>query len=131
MARLRFYARGTAQVSDVHAQEHPTHPVRRFIGRHLQEVLPGRWSWVPKDTPDETPYHPDLAKACRDGHLWPADEYTAKMCSNSEVKVAFDPNFGGELTETIKAFKAKKAAAEAEPKAEETIKPAAGRKGDG
>ena len=108
-ARLRFYARGTALVADVHAQEHPTHPVRRFIGRRWQEVLPGQWGWCPTEKPHECDYHHDLARACRDGDLWPADEETAKA-----LGVAFDPNFGGEETETIKAWKARHAPAKAE-----------------
>lgn len=112
MSRLRFYARGTAQVTDPHAQERGT---RRCIGRRWQEVEPGRWSWVPTGEPQECDYHHDLAKACRDGDLWPADEATAKECG-----AGFDPTFGGEETETIRAFKAK---TKPEPKA-------AGGKGD-
>lgn len=108
--RLRFYARGTALVADVHAQEHPKHKSRRFIGRRWQEIAPGQWGWCPTETPQECDYHHDLARACRDGNLWPADEATAKACG-----VAFDPDFGGEETETIKAWKAKQATASAPP----------------
>lgn len=99
--RLRFYARGTALVADVHAQEHPTHPIRRFVGRRWQEALLGRWAWAPTETPQECDYHHDLVRACKDGDLWPADEETAAVCG-----VPFDPDFGGEETETIKAWKA-------------------------
>jgi hypothetical protein len=98
--RLRFYARGTALVADVHAQEHPTHPIRRFVGRRWQEVMPGRFAWCPTEAPQELDYHHDLARACRDGDLWPADEETAKA-----VGVAFDPTFGGEETETIRKWR--------------------------
>lgn len=108
MARLRFYARGTALVTDVAAQERG---IRRFIGRRFQEVLPGRWAWVPTGEPQAVEYSGDLAKACRDGDLWAADEETARAC-----RVPFDPKYGGELTETIKAFKEKKAAEEAAKK---------------
>ena len=100
--RLRFFARGTALVADVHAQEHPTHSTRRFIGRRWQEVLPGQWAWTPTEAPQECDYHHDLVRAARDGDLWPADEATALVC-----KLAFDPTFGGEETETIKAWRAK------------------------
>jgi hypothetical protein len=97
--RLRFYCRGTAQVTDVHAQERG---VRRCVGRRWQEVLPGRWAWVPTGQPQETEYSADLVKAARDGDLWPADQATAGVCG-----VAFDATFGGEVAETIKAFKSK------------------------
>ena len=100
--RLRFYARGTALVADVHAQEHPTHPTRRFIGRRWQEALPGRWAWAPTEAPQECDYHHDLVRAAKDGDLWPADEDTAKACG-----LAFDPDFGGEETETIKQWRAR------------------------
>ena len=106
--RLRFYARGTALVADVHAQEHPKHATRRFIGRRWQEVMPGRWAWCPTEAPQECEYHHDLTRACRDGDLWPADEATAKACG-----VSFDPNFGGEETETIKAWRARSNVAQA------------------
>lgn len=101
MGKLRFYARGTAQVTDPHAQERG---LRRCIGRRWQEVEKGRWAWVPTEKPQECDYHHDLAKACRDGDLWPADEETA-----AALGVGFDPSFGGERTETIREFKAKKA----------------------
>ena len=101
--RLRFYARGTALVADVHAQEHPTHPVRRFVGRRWQEVMTGRWAWVPTESAQDCEYHHDFVRACKDGDLWAADEETAAACG-----VAFDPEFGGEETETIKAWKAKR-----------------------
>lgn len=131
MAKLRFYARGTALVTDVHAQERG---IRRFIGRRWQEVLPGRWAWVPTGEPQTVDYHGDLVKACRDGDLWAADEATAKAC-----RVPFDPKFDNETTETIKAFKEKKAAEEAAAKAADkpgekpADKPAGkpGGKGDG
>lgn len=100
--QLRFYARGDALVADVHAQEHPTHAVRRFIGRRWQEVAPGEWGWCPTEKPQATEYHHDLVRACRDGDLWPADAETAKACG-----VAFDPTFGNEETETIKAWRAR------------------------
>jgi hypothetical protein len=106
--RLRFFARGTALVADVHAQEHPTHSVRRFIGRRWQEVLPGRWAWAPSEKPQETDYHHDLVRAARDGDLWCADEETAKACG-----LGFDANFGGEETESIKAWKARNNIAQA------------------
>jgi hypothetical protein len=123
--RLRFYCRGTALVEDVHAANR-TKPLRRFIGRRWQEALPGRWVWAPTEQPQEVDYHADLVKACKDGDLWPADEATAKACG-----VGFDPDFGGERTETIKAFKEKNAADPA-PKADEAPKKAgsAGGKGD-
>lgn len=105
--QLRFYARGTALVADVHAQEHPTHPVRRFIGRRWQEVAPGEWGWCPTEAPQSVEYHHDLARACRDGDLWPADAETAKA-----LNVPFDPNFGDEETETIKAWRARAHAAQ-------------------
>ena len=102
--RLQFYARGTALVADVHAQEHPTHPVRRFVGRRWQEVTVGRWGWVPTEEPQECEHHHDLVKAAKDGDLWPADQETAKACG-----VGFDPDFGGEATDTIKGWKARNA----------------------
>lgn len=101
MGTLRFYARGTAQVTDPHAAERG---IRRCVGRRWQEVQPGRWSWVPTDKLDECEYHHDLAKACRKGDLWPADEETA-----TALNVAFDPTFGGEVTESIKDWKSKAA----------------------
>lgn len=108
MARLKFYARGTAQVTDPHAQERGT---RRCIGRRWQEVTTGRWAWVPTEKPQETDYHADLVRACKDGDLWPADEATAKACG-----VGFDPDFGGERTQTIREFKGQaQAATEAPP----------------
>jgi hypothetical protein len=103
MSRLSFYARRTALVADPHAQERG---VRRFIGRRWQEVTTGRWSWVPSGKPQETDYHHDLVKACKDGDLWAATPETATACG-----VPFDPDFGGEFTESIKAFKAKVAPA--------------------
>jgi len=130
--RLRFYARGTALVADVHAQEHPTHPVRRFVGRRLQEVMPGRFGWCPTETPQELDYHHDLVRACKDGDLWPADEETAKACG-----VAFDATFGGEETETIKAWRARAAAggqAPAQPPKKEekpSVAKTTGGKGEG
>ncbi len=106
--RLRFYARGTALVTDPHAQDRG---VRRFIGRRWQEVLPGRWAWCPTGEPQAVAHHGDLVKAARDGDLWPADEETAKACG-----LPFSDAFDTETTETIKAFKAAKAAADAPPK---------------
>lgn len=123
--RLRFLARGTSLVADVHAQEHPTHPVRRFVGRRWQEVLPGRWSWVPTGEPQECEYHPDLVDAVKKGDLWAADEESAAFCG-----VGFDPDFGDEETETIKAWKAKQASAAA-PKKEEPRRPKAEEKSSG
>jgi hypothetical protein len=123
--RLRFFARGTALVADVHAQEHPTHPVRRFIGRRWQEVLPGRWAWAPSEKPQECDYHHDLARAARDGDLWPADEETAKACG-----LAFDPAFGGEETETIREWRAKHNVAQAAIAPKDDAKPADGAKTD-
>jgi hypothetical protein len=120
MGRLRFYARGTAQVTDVHAQERG---VRRCVGRRWQEVTTGRWAWVPTEEPQEIDYHADLVRACRDGDLWAADAATAKEC-----RVPFDPTFGGEVTETIKAFKAKKA--DEAKQVGDGGKPSAGGKGD-
>lgn len=115
--RLRFYARGTALVADVHAQEHPTHPIRRFVGRRWQEVVPGRFAWCPTEDPQELAYHHDLTRACKDGDLWPADEETAKACG-----VAFDATFGDEETDTIKAWRARANVAQAAiaPKKTET-----------
>jgi len=115
MARLKFYARGTALVTDPHAQERG---IRRFVARRWQEVATGRWAWCPTEKPQETDAHPDLIRAARDGDLWPADEATAKACG-----LGFDPTFGGERTQTIKEFKSEKASEpagekpSAEPKA--------------
>lgn len=120
--KLRFLARGTAQVTDPHAQERG---IRRCIARRWQEVMPGRWSWVPTEEPQAVDTHPDLVKACQDGDLWPADEATAKAC-----RVAFDPNFGNEETETIKAFK-EKAAAPAKADVPEKKAASAAGKGEG
>lgn len=106
--RLSFFARRDALVSDPHALEREKRPTRRFVGRRWTEVMAGRWAWVPADKPEAIDYHHDLVKAAKDGDLWPADEYTAKVCG-----LAFDPNFGGEETETIKAWKAKQDAAAA------------------
>jgi hypothetical protein len=116
---LRFYCRGQALVADVHAQERGK---RRFVGRRWQEVLPGRWGFCPTEQPEELPYHHDLAKACRDGDLWAADEATAKACG-----VPFDPDFGGEMAETIKAFKAKAEKAKAEKKDDAKAAPGGGK----
>lgn len=126
--RLRFYCRATAQVTDPHAQERG---IRRCIGRRWQEVTTGRWAWVPSGKAQEVDSHPDLVKACQDGDLWPADEATAKICG-----VGFDPKFGDELTESIKAKKAqledeKKKAAEEEAAKKKASGAAAGGKGDG
>jgi hypothetical protein len=88
--KLRFYARGTAHVSDFDALERPN-PLRRFIGRRLTEMEGGRMAFVPKPDPDEVTARPELVKAARDGELWPADEETARACG-----VAFDPTFAGE-----------------------------------
>ena len=115
--RLRFYCRGTAQVTDFPAAERG---VRRCVGRRWQEVLPGTFAWVPSGKPQEVDYHHDLVKACFDGDLWPADEATAKTC-----KVGFDPLFGEEPTQTIREFRAASEPAKAEapaPKAEEPAK---------
>ena len=114
-ARLRFYARGTAQVTDPHAQERG---VRRCIGRRWQEVTTGRWSWVPTDKPEECDYHHDLVKACRDGDLWPADQETAEL-----LKLPFDPTFGAEPTQTIREFKAKTEPGKTEPAKGDDAKP--------
>lgn len=137
--RLSFYCRRDALVSDPHALDR-SH--RRFVGRRLQETAPGMFNWVPTGQPETLDYHTDLLQACFDGDLWAADEVTAKAC-----RVGFDPTFGGEETETIKAFRARLAGevpatfaegpkdaeppkAEA-PKAEATTKPAKpGGKGD-
>jgi hypothetical protein len=114
--RLRFYAKGTAQVTDPHAQERN---LRRCVGRRWQEVLPGRWAWVPTGEPQEIDYHPDLVKAVKDGDLWPADAETAKA-----IGVPYDDAFTGDaMTETIKAYKAKKAAEAAPPPKEDKPKP--------
>jgi hypothetical protein len=88
--KLRFYARGTAHVSDFDALERPV-PLRRFIGRKLQEApgAPGRFAFVATGKPDEVSARPEVIKAARDGELWPADEATAQACG-----VAFDPKFG-------------------------------------
>ena len=102
MPQLRFYARRDALVADVHAQEHPTHPVRRYIGRRWQEVNPGQWGWAATEEGQTVEYHHDLARACRDGDLWPADAETARICG-----APFDPTFGNEETETIKAWRAR------------------------
>lgn len=118
MMRLSFYARGTAQVTDPEAQDRG---VRRCIGRRWQEITTGRWSWCPTGKPQEVDYHHDLVKACKDGDLWPADIMTAQACG-----VPFDPTFGGEMTETIRDFKAKMPEATTETKAGKT----AGGKGD-
>lgn len=122
MARLKFYARGTALVSDPHAQERG---IRRFVGRRFQEVSTGRWGWCPTEKGQETDPHPDLIRAVRDGDLWPADEATAKACG-----VGFDPTFGGERTQTIKDFKAENAEALAPKASEAKAGKQAGGKGD-
>lgn len=122
--KLRFLARGTAQVTDPHAQERG---IRRCIARRWQEVMPGRWAWVPTEEPQAVDTHQDLVKACQDGDLWAADEATAKAC-----RVPWDPNFGGEDTDTIKAFKARQAAAAAPaPTKEEKKAASASGKGEG
>ncbi len=89
--KLRFYARGTAHVSDFDALERPV-PLRRFIGRKLQEVAPGRHAFVSTGQAHEVDGRPEIIKAAKDGELWPADEATAKACG-----VEFDPKFGGEI----------------------------------
>lgn len=126
--RLRFYCRQTALVEDVHAANRDK-PLRRMIGRRWQEVLPGRWAWVPTGEAQEVDYHADLVKACQEGDLWPADEATAKACG-----VPFSEAFDDETTESIKAFKARLAAASAPPAKVETKDDkkagAAGGKGD-
>jgi hypothetical protein len=119
--RLRFHARGTALVTDPHAQERGT---RRFIGRRWQEAFPGRYVWAPTEKPQEVDYHHDLAKAARDGDLWPADKATADA-----LGVPFDPSFGGERTETIKAFKEKLQSPASPPTAPETPDAKAGKSG--
>lgn len=120
--RLRFYCRGTAQVEDVHAANRDK-PNRRMIGRRWQEVLPGRWAWVPTGEPQEVDYHADLVRACQEGDLWPADEATAKTCG-----VPFAPSFDDETTESIKAFKARLAPApKVETKDDKKAGPAGGK----
>lgn len=91
--KLRFYARGTAHVSDFDALER-SNPLRRFIGRKLREVpgSPGRHAFLSTGKPEECNARPELIKAARDGELWPADEATAKACGAD-----FDPKFGGEI----------------------------------
>lgn len=101
--KLRFLAKGTACVPDPHGTE-STPQRRRIVGRTHKEVSPGTWAWVRKEKPEELPFHHDLAKAVRDGDLWPADEASARACG-----VKFDPSFGGEF---------------AQPKAEEKKEPA-------
>jgi hypothetical protein len=87
---LRFLARGTAHVSDFDALERAV-PLRRFIGRKLAEVEPGRFAFAPTGKADKCAHRAELVKAAQDGDLWPADEATAKACG-----VPFDPTFGGE-----------------------------------
>lgn len=91
--KLRFLARGTAHVSDFDALDRPV-PLRRFIGRKLQEApgAPGRFTFASTGKPEEVESRPEVIKAAKDGELWPADEATAKACG-----VQFDPDFGGEL----------------------------------
>ena len=91
--KLRFYARGTAHVSDFDALDRPV-PLRRFIGRKLQEApeSPGRFAFVSTGKVEEVDSRPEVFKAAQDGELWPADEATAKACG-----VKFDPTFGGEI----------------------------------
>jgi hypothetical protein len=89
--KLRFYARGTALVSDFDALDRPV-PLRRFIGRRYTEITPDRWGFAPSGEADEVSARPEVIKAAIDGELWPADEATAKACG-----VKFDPKFGGEI----------------------------------
>jgi hypothetical protein len=91
--KLRFLARGTAHVSDFDALDRPV-PLRRFIGRKLQEApgAPGRYAFVPTGKPEDVNARPEIIKAAKDGELWPADEATAKACG-----VQFDPEFGEAL----------------------------------
>lgn len=89
MQKLRFHARGTACVPDPHGTE-MTPQRRRMVARKHAEISPGSWAWVPAAEAEEADYHHDLAKACRDGDLWPADKETAAACG-----VPFDPKFGG------------------------------------
>lgn len=88
--KLRFTARGTACVPDPHGTE-ASPQRRRMVGRKHEQIKPGTWAWVPLAKPDELAFHQDLAKAVKDGDLWPADEATAKACG-----VKFDPMFGVE-----------------------------------
>lgn len=90
--KLRFYARGTALVSDFDALDRPV-PLRRFIGRRYTEITPGRWGFAPTGEADEISARPEIIKAALDGELWPADDATAKACG-----VKFDPKFGGEIS---------------------------------
>lgn len=101
--KLRFYARGTALVSDIDAMERG---IRRFIGRKYEAVKdkPGRFGFAPTGELEEVPYHHEYAKACADGDLWPADQETAEILSRAlDRKITFDSKFGGELAPKSKA----------------------------
>ena len=76
--KLRFYARGTALVSDFDALDRPV-PLRRFIGRRYTEITPDRWGFAPSGEADEVSARPEVIKAAIDGELWPADEATATV----------------------------------------------------
>ena len=134
--RLRFYCKGTALVTDPHAQDRG---LRRFVGRAWRQIAPpigvgpnahpGTWVWAPTGEVEDIDFHFDLLQACRDGELWAADEATAKTCG-----VPFDPDFGNEAFQTIRDFKAghpgmtvkeRRAALEAEAVAEQAAAEAA------
>ena len=134
--RLRFYCKGTALITDPHAQDRG---LRRFVGRAWRQIAPpigvgpnahpGTWVWAPTGEVEEIDFHFDLLQACRDGELWAADEATAKTCG-----VPFDPEFGDEKFQTIRDFKAghpgltireRRAAVEAEAVAEKAAAEAA------
>lgn len=94
MQKGRFYARGTACVVDIDAQEAGR---KQFVGRKFQKVDEGH-AFVPKSEPAEVRLHPEYVRDCREGALWPADQATADACG-----VRFDPSFGGELPSETKA----------------------------
>jgi len=101
--KLRFYARGTALVSNIDAMEQGT---RRFVGRKFEAVKdqPGRFAFVPTGEPEEVPYRHEYARACADGDLWPADQATADAVSKAmSCDVKFDAKFGGELPPKAKS----------------------------
>jgi hypothetical protein len=115
--KLRFLAKGTAMVPHYEAQKGN---VRRFHGWKHDPTLGPKFKVLDHlgRPTEETKNHGGFVKQLgqiisvgihsefageyirhlRDGDLWPADEYTARM-----AKVKFDPDFGAEHKQEAKA----------------------------
>lgn len=80
--QLRFHARGTGLVS-LPGENRIVGQLPRYIGRTLK-LIDGAAAWPANAEPHEcdssSPTAARLAKRCRAGELWAADEATAAAC---------------------------------------------------